>query len=293
MAAALRQPPRRPAGAADRHRGPRCAPSPTSAARLPTRSIAARRCCARRRSTLRGVRADADRRAARCCARPAPAAKPLARVLRLLPSTARRSIPVVRDLRTALPDLRTLLRELPALDAAAQPALRSLVLAVRDLLPILPGLRPYAPDVVAGVIQGFGGATERHLRRQRPLRSGSARSAAPAALPASRPAIPSGGDAARADRALPGRRARARSRRLEPVDPGFSRIDLRPGAQPPMSRSLATRPHALHPGRPGGGGRRRRHRRRAPDRPRRQPAEHVQGRRGLRHREGHDPRPAA
>lgn len=88
-----------------------------------------------------------------------PAAAPLASVLRQLPPTGRDLRPAVGRLRELLPALRKALLGVPALDRAARPALASTSSALRAALPIAAGLRPYTPDVVAGLFNGFTGTT--------------------------------------------------------------------------------------------------------------------------------------
>lgn len=88
-----------------------------------------------------------------------PAAAPLARVLRQLVPTSRNATPVLRDLRALLPAVRATLAPLPELAGVAVPALRSSTRALGGALPIFAGLRPYAPDLVTGLFNGFGGTT--------------------------------------------------------------------------------------------------------------------------------------
>jgi phospholipid/cholesterol/gamma-HCH transport system substrate-binding protein len=88
-----------------------------------------------------------------------PAAAPLAKVLRQLPGVGADAGPALAQLRALLPAVRVALAGLPALDRAARPALLSTTSALRAALPIAAGLRPYAPDVVAGLFDGFTGTT--------------------------------------------------------------------------------------------------------------------------------------
>jgi phospholipid/cholesterol/gamma-HCH transport system substrate-binding protein len=88
-----------------------------------------------------------------------PSAPELARTLRAVVPAARSTDPVARRLRDVLPQLTAGLDGLPALARGAVPALRSTTSAVRDALPIFAGLRPYAPDLYAGIFGGFGGTT--------------------------------------------------------------------------------------------------------------------------------------
>ncbi|MCW3015119.1 MAG: hypothetical protein JWO02_2211 [Solirubrobacterales bacterium] len=88
-----------------------------------------------------------------------PTAAPLAAVLRQLPGVGRDARPAVRQLRNLLPALREALLAVPSLDKAARPALTSTTSALLSALPIAAGLRPYAPDVIAGLFNGFTGTT--------------------------------------------------------------------------------------------------------------------------------------
>ena len=94
-----------------------------------------------------------------------PVAPLLATVLRRLGPVARRARPAVRRLRRTVRrpgrqnDLIDVLRGLPATEAAAVPAFRSADRAVTDLLPVAADLRPYTPDFVGALQNGFGGTT--------------------------------------------------------------------------------------------------------------------------------------
>lgn len=88
-----------------------------------------------------------------------PAIAPLADVLRETVPIAANAEPAIAELRALLPQAAEVLRGLPALDRDASPALKSATSALRDLLPIVAGLRSYGPDFVAGLFNGFGGAT--------------------------------------------------------------------------------------------------------------------------------------
>ena len=88
-----------------------------------------------------------------------PVAPRLARLLDLLAPVARRARPAVRDLRTLVPSLRAALKELPATERSAVPAFASAASALEEALPIVAALRAYTPDVVAGLLNGFGGTT--------------------------------------------------------------------------------------------------------------------------------------
>ncbi|UTI65913.1 MlaD family protein [Paraconexibacter antarcticus] len=88
-----------------------------------------------------------------------PTAKPLAEVLRLLPTTGRDLRPAIGQLRDLIPALTKALKGVPALDKAARPALSATSTALKTALPIATGLRPYSPDAIAGLFNGFTGTT--------------------------------------------------------------------------------------------------------------------------------------
>ncbi|WP_354701331.1 hypothetical protein DSM112329_01644 [Paraconexibacter sp. AEG42_29] len=88
-----------------------------------------------------------------------PTAAPLATVLRQLPPTGAALRPVVAQLRALLPATRKGLLSVPALDRIGRPALVSTTSALNAALPIAAGLRPYTPDVVSGLFNGFTGTT--------------------------------------------------------------------------------------------------------------------------------------
>lgn len=108
------------------------------------------------RNTLRD--ADPTIRAAR------PVAAPLAAFLDRLAPVAVQARPVVRELRLTVDapgsaDLLGVLQGFPRLERVGSPAFASAVRTVRDLLPIVNQIRPYTPDLVAGITNGLGGTT--------------------------------------------------------------------------------------------------------------------------------------
>jgi phospholipid/cholesterol/gamma-HCH transport system substrate-binding protein len=88
-----------------------------------------------------------------------PSAAPLARLLRVLPGAASRVTPALADLRAILPPVAEALRTLPALSRAGVPALRSSTSAIRASLPVFRIIRPYAPEALIAISNGFGGET--------------------------------------------------------------------------------------------------------------------------------------
>src|SRR4051794_18942717 len=93
-----------------------------------------------------------------------PLAPVLAQFLDRLRPVARDARPVVGQLRGAIDhpgsdDLLGVLGGVPGLERTAVPAFDSAVSTVRDALPVVNEVRPYAPDVVGGLFNGFGGTT--------------------------------------------------------------------------------------------------------------------------------------
>jgi phospholipid/cholesterol/gamma-HCH transport system substrate-binding protein len=94
-----------------------------------------------------------------------PVAPPLTTFLLRLRPITREAIPVIREAKSQIDrpgtkDLVGVLTQVPPLAKAAIPALESTRKVVGDhLLPRLPEIRPYAPDLVAGLFNGYGGTT--------------------------------------------------------------------------------------------------------------------------------------
>ena len=93
-----------------------------------------------------------------------PVARPLSDFMVELQPTARLARPVIGDLRATIDapgrsDLIGVLRGLEPVSRAGVRAFRATVPTVDDLLPIVAELRPYAPDLVGGLLNGFGGST--------------------------------------------------------------------------------------------------------------------------------------
>jgi phospholipid/cholesterol/gamma-HCH transport system substrate-binding protein len=68
-----------------------------------------------------------------------------------------RAIPVLGQVRGLLPDLRTALVDLPALDRAALPAFTAATGAISASQHIVEGALPYVPDIIIGNTNGFAG----------------------------------------------------------------------------------------------------------------------------------------
>jgi phospholipid/cholesterol/gamma-HCH transport system substrate-binding protein len=88
-----------------------------------------------------------------------PVAPRLARTLDQLRPVVARARPAVADLRGLVADALPALRGLPPLNRVAGPTFSSASRALGDALPIVSAARPYLPDVVAGLLNGFGGTT--------------------------------------------------------------------------------------------------------------------------------------
>ena len=88
-----------------------------------------------------------------------PVATRLAPVLRDAAPVVRGAGPVVGDVRALLGDATPVLARLPRTEDAARPALSSARTALEKASPIVAALRAYTPDVVAGLLNGFGGTT--------------------------------------------------------------------------------------------------------------------------------------
>jgi phospholipid/cholesterol/gamma-HCH transport system substrate-binding protein len=95
----------------------------------------------------------------------APAAPLLSALLAKLSPLAQQAIPVVAraqqtvDAPGTRADLIGVVQGFPPLAKAALPAFKSAHDTVADALPIVREARPYAPDVIGGLVNGFGGTT--------------------------------------------------------------------------------------------------------------------------------------
>jgi phospholipid/cholesterol/gamma-HCH transport system substrate-binding protein len=88
-----------------------------------------------------------------------PAAPRLANVLRLAQPVVHEAGPVVGQVRRVLPDVTAILLGLPKLDATARPAFASTADALQGASDVVQAARTYAPDLVGGLLNGFGGST--------------------------------------------------------------------------------------------------------------------------------------
>lgn len=87
-----------------------------------------------------------------------PVAARTRRLLAALLPAAREAVPTVAAVRALIPSAEAALTALPGVVRQATPAIRSLIRALVLVTPILSGLRPYAPDMVAGFFNGVDGA---------------------------------------------------------------------------------------------------------------------------------------
>jgi phospholipid/cholesterol/gamma-HCH transport system substrate-binding protein len=96
-----------------------------------------------------------------------PVAPLLTDFLTDLQPTARQARPVLADLRNTIDsggntDLLGVLNGLGPVADKGVPAMKSAVSTVEDALPVVRELRPYTPDLVGGLLNGFGGTTMGH-----------------------------------------------------------------------------------------------------------------------------------
>ncbi|MFL5896275.1 MAG: MlaD family protein [Thermoleophilaceae bacterium] len=114
-------------------------------------------------TTLVNLRATiADLRPALRAAR--PAAPLLSSLLQRLSPVARNALPLVSRLRRTVDrpggqDLLAVVQGFPSLDRIARPAFKSAHDTLVDALPVVVEARPYIPDLVGGLVNGFGGTT--------------------------------------------------------------------------------------------------------------------------------------
>ncbi|MCW3000360.1 MAG: hypothetical protein JWN65_3909 [Solirubrobacterales bacterium] len=91
-----------------------------------------------------------------------PVAGPLSAAVAALGPAAATATPAIREVRSLLPVLRTVLAGLPAVDAAARPAFSSTVRSLSAARPIIDAAVAYAPDLLLGLTNGFGGNAGGH-----------------------------------------------------------------------------------------------------------------------------------
>jgi phospholipid/cholesterol/gamma-HCH transport system substrate-binding protein len=87
-----------------------------------------------------------------------PGAPRLANVLRLAQPVVHEAGPVVGQVRSVLPDVTAILLGLPKLDATARPAFSSTVGALQGAAGVVQAARTYTPDLIGGLLNGFGGS---------------------------------------------------------------------------------------------------------------------------------------
>lgn len=86
-----------------------------------------------------------------------PVAPRLARTLKTLAPVARRARPVIADTRKAILEVTTAVKGLPSVARYGVPAFASTTKALDGAAPIVAGLRAYTPDLIGGLVFGFGG----------------------------------------------------------------------------------------------------------------------------------------
>ncbi|MGI8863819.1 MAG: MlaD family protein [Solirubrobacteraceae bacterium] len=110
----------------------------------------------------RGVMADTDyalRRLDPVLADLRPVVPRAAALLRAVLPAARNAIPFIGGVQALVRPAEAALSALGPVERRATPAVKSLTSAIAAVTPILAGLRPYVPDVVAGFFHGVGGST--------------------------------------------------------------------------------------------------------------------------------------
>jgi phospholipid/cholesterol/gamma-HCH transport system substrate-binding protein len=88
----------------------------------------------------------------------APVAPRAATLLRGVVPFGKDLIPTLNEIRGIFPGAETALNNFVPVERQGVPALNSLSTALTNVLPIVSGLRPYAPDVTAGFFNGVGGS---------------------------------------------------------------------------------------------------------------------------------------
>lgn len=88
-----------------------------------------------------------------------PVAPRLATLLRRVEPAVRNAVPTIAGVQALVPGARKALKEFPAVEREATPAVNSLAAALPPITPILAGLRPYIPDAISGFFNGVGGAS--------------------------------------------------------------------------------------------------------------------------------------
>jgi phospholipid/cholesterol/gamma-HCH transport system substrate-binding protein len=87
-----------------------------------------------------------------------PVAPRLATLLRQVVPFGQNLVPTLNEIHALFPSAETALHRFVPVEKKGVPALKSLATALNKLLPILSGIRPYAPDLTAGFFNGVGGS---------------------------------------------------------------------------------------------------------------------------------------
>jgi phospholipid/cholesterol/gamma-HCH transport system substrate-binding protein len=87
-----------------------------------------------------------------------PVAPKLSTLIDRLSPAAANAVPTIQGVEALVPSARKALEMLPRIERLATPAVNSLTSALGGITPILSGLRPYIPDLVAGFFNGVGGS---------------------------------------------------------------------------------------------------------------------------------------
>ena len=156
-----------------------------------------------------------------------PVAPLLATLLQKVVPVAQNTVPTIAGVQALVSPSESALRAIPPVEKQATPAVRSLTTSLTELIPILAGLRPYTPDVVAGFFNGVGGASGgaydangHYLRSELTVQGGGSSLDGMLSIigPLTGSLGPLNGGTQPVARAMPGRRGTPGRRRVEPVE---------------------------------------------------------------------------